>query len=75
VGGDVIRLVAFDLVLGILFRCVMKMTLVVEVTFMDRDHSPGYPARLGIPGYMITNPKSSRHVSANSDPVGDDLSV
>jgi hypothetical protein len=75
VGGDVVRPVAFDLVLGILFRRVMNMTLVVEVIFMDRDHSSGYPARLGIPGYMIADPKSSRHVSANSDLVGDDLSV
>jgi hypothetical protein len=32
VGGDMIGLVAFDLVLGIIFRSVMHMTLVVKLS-------------------------------------------
>src|SRR5574340_386781 len=47
-GGDMVGLVAFDFVLGIVFRGVMHMALVVKVSGVDRDDGARHPARLGI---------------------------
>ena len=43
---DVIRLVALDLVLRILFRRMMRMAFVVKVASMDRNDRPRHPPRL-----------------------------
>ena len=50
-----IGLVALDFVLGIVFRGVMRMTLVVEILGVDGDDRPRYPACLGIPAYVIAD--------------------
>lgn len=60
---NMISLVAFDFVLGIIFRCVMGMTLVVEVAGMNLDDRPRYPARLGIPAHVIADFEPLRHIT------------
>src|SRR5207237_7011465 len=61
-GGDMICLVAFYFILRILFRGVVHMTLVVEIFGVDGDNSPRHPTCLGIPAYMIANPKHLSHL-------------
>jgi hypothetical protein len=61
-GGDVIGLIAFDFVLGIIFRCVMDMTLVIEVSGMDGDDRPGYPTSLGIPAHVFADLEPFSHI-------------
>src|SRR5689334_16033683 len=53
VGGDVVALVALDLVLRRLLRGVMAMALVVEVADVDRDDTPGDVARFRVPGDVV----------------------
>ena len=59
---DVIRLVALDFVLGIIFRRVMGMALVVKVTGMNLDDRPRHPSRLGIPAHALTDFESLDHL-------------
>lgn len=65
-GGDMVGLVAFDFVLGVIFRGVTHMTLVVEVPGVDRDNRPRHPACLGIPAYVIANLKPFNHPAESS---------
>jgi hypothetical protein len=55
VGGDVIALVAFDFILGIVRRGVMHIALIVEVAGVDGDDRPRDMAGLGVPSHMIAN--------------------
>ena len=55
--GDVIGLVAFDFILRIIFRRVMRMPLVVEIGVMNLDDLAADPASFGIPADVITNRK------------------
>jgi hypothetical protein len=65
-GCDMIGLVALDFVLRIVFRGVMHMTLVVEVSDVDRDNGARHPAGFGIPAYVITNLEPPRHFMDSS---------
>ena len=60
-GGDVIGLVAFDFILGVVFRGVTPMTLVVKIFGVDGDNSPRDPTRLGLPVYLIANLERFSH--------------
>src|SRR6478609_10725008 len=60
-GGDMVGLVAFDFVLGIVFRGVVSITFVVKILGVDGDDGARYPARLGIPSYMIADLKLLPH--------------
>jgi hypothetical protein len=60
-GRDMIGFVAFDLVLGIVFRGTMRMTFVVEVPGVNGDDGPGHPTGLGIPAYMVADLESLGH--------------
>jgi hypothetical protein len=60
-GRDMIGLVALDFVLRIVFRGVMHMALVVEVSGVDRDNGARHPACLGIPAYVISDFESLSH--------------
>jgi hypothetical protein len=62
VGRDMIGLVAFDFVLGIVFRCVMHVALIVEVSGVNSDNGSGHPTRFGIPTYVIANLKRFYHL-------------
>jgi hypothetical protein len=62
-GRDVIGLVAFDFVLGIVFRCVMHVALIVEVSGVNSDNGPGHLTRFGIPTYVIANLKRFCHLA------------
>jgi hypothetical protein len=62
VGCDMVGFVAFDFVLGILFRGVMDMTLIVEVAGMDRYDGPRYPTSFRIPAYVIADLEPLRHL-------------
>jgi hypothetical protein len=65
-GGDMAGLVAFDFILGGIFRGVTHMSLVVEVSGVDRDNRPRHPACLGIPAYMIANLEPFNHPAESS---------
>lgn len=54
-GCDVSGLVASNFVLGVVFRGVMNVTLVVEVPGMDGDDCSRYATRLGIPAHVIAD--------------------
>lgn len=58
---DMIGLVAFNFILGIVFRSVMDITFVIEVSGMDGDNCPRHPARLGIPAHVIANLEPPSH--------------
>lgn len=60
-GGDMVGLVAFDFVLGIVFRGVVSMAFVVKILGVDGDDSARHQARLGIPSYMIADLKLLFH--------------
>jgi hypothetical protein len=66
VGGNMIGLVAFDFILGIVFRGVMHMTFVVKISGVDRDNNPRHSACLGIPAYMIANLERLSHLVSPS---------
>jgi hypothetical protein len=59
---DMIGLVAFDLVLGIIFGGVMRMAFVVKISGVDGDDAPRHPACLGIPAYVIADLESPSHL-------------
>ena len=61
-GRDMVGLVAFDLILGIVFRGVMHMPLVVEVAGVDGYDRPRYPAGFGIPAHVIADLESFGHL-------------
>jgi hypothetical protein len=58
-----VGLIAFDFVLGIVLRSVMDMTLVIEVSGMDGDDRPRYPAGLGIPAHVIADLEAPSHIA------------
>lgn len=60
-GGDMVGLVAFDFVLGIVFRGVVSMAFVGKILGVDGDDSARHQARLGIPSYMIADLKRLFH--------------
>jgi len=62
VGRDMIGLVAFDLVLGIVFAGVMRVSLVVEVCRMHLDDRSRHVTSLGIPADVITDFEPFRHL-------------
>src|SRR6185312_14300072 len=62
VRGDVIRLVAFDLVLRVVLRGAVHMTLVIEVAGMDGDHSARDVACLGVPADVIADLELPTHL-------------
>jgi hypothetical protein len=68
-GSDMIGLVAFDFVLGTVFRSAMRVALVVKICGMDGDDDPRHSARLGIPAHMIANLESLSHVVRSSLPA------
>src|SRR5690606_27515118 len=55
VSRDVIGLVAFDLILGIVLAGAVRVPLVVEVFRMHLDNRSRDPAGLRIPADMVTN--------------------
>jgi hypothetical protein len=59
--GNVIGFIAFDFVLRLVFRGVMHMAFVVEVFGVNGDDRARNPARLGVPGYVISNFERSWH--------------
>jgi hypothetical protein len=66
VGCDMIGLVAFDFILGIVFRCVMHMAFVVEVAGPDSNDCARHPTGLGIPAYVISNLEPPSHLGDSS---------
>ena len=66
VSSDMVGLVALDFILGIVLRRVVDMSLVIEISRVDRDHSPRHPARLGIPAYVIADFKPLSHLVDSS---------
>ena len=60
-GGDMVGLVAFDFVLGIVFRGMVSMAFVIKILGVDGDDGAPHPARLGIPSYMIADLKLLPH--------------
>ena len=52
---DVIGLVAFNLILRVVFRCAPGVALVIEITGVNPGDLAGYVTCLGIPFYMITD--------------------
>src|SRR5690606_9599773 len=61
VRGDVIGLVAPDLVLRIVLARATRVALVVEVLRVDGDDGARYPAGLGIPGDVIADLEALGH--------------
>jgi len=59
--GNVIGLVALDLVLRIALRGVMRMPLVVKVSGVDSDNPSGDMPRLRVPTYVIPDLEPLRH--------------
>lgn len=59
---DAIRLVAFDLVLGILCGCVVSVSLVVEIGDMYRDFSAAYHTGFGVPAHPVSCFEFRRHL-------------
>lgn len=59
--GDVVRLIALDLVLRIVLARVMGVTLVVHIPRMHPNDMASDPASFGIPGYVISTLESLCH--------------
>jgi hypothetical protein len=59
--GDMIGLVAFDLILRILRARVMDVTLVVHVFPVHALDGAAHPAGLGIPAHVIADLKCFGH--------------
>src|SRR5262249_47836061 len=66
VRGDVIGLVALDLVLWLLLRGVMHVPLIEEVLRMDGDDRARHAASLGVPGDVIADSESPAHGAPRS---------
>lgn len=62
VGGDMVRFIAFDFVLRIVFSGVMGMPLIVKIARVDFDDRPGYAARLRVPAHVIADLERLRHL-------------
>jgi len=58
---DVICLVAFDFVLGIVFRRVMRVAFIIEISNVNGDDSPRHASDLGVPAHMIADLKLPCH--------------
>ena len=54
-GGDTVRFVALDFVLGIGFGGVMGMAFAIEIARVHLDDLSCYVAGLGIPAHMIAD--------------------
>src|SRR5699024_6764486 len=65
VGGDVIGLVALDLVLRFLRRSTATVDLVVEVGGVDLRDGPRDLPGLGVPSHMVTDREFARHDSSS----------
>src|SRR6266550_7376228 len=63
VQGNVIGLVAFDFVLGLVLAGVVDVSFVVHILCMHLDDSPADPPSLGIPAYTVTHLESLCHPS------------
>jgi hypothetical protein len=61
VHGDMIGLIAFDLVLRIVLARMMDIALVVHVPRVHPYDVTGDPASFGIPGYMVADFECLRH--------------
>ncbi len=61
VHGDMIGLIALDLVLRIILARVMDVAFVVQVRRMHPHDMATDPASFGVPGYMITDFECLRH--------------
>jgi hypothetical protein len=59
--GDMIGLVALNLVLRVIRAGVMDVTLIGHIFGMHPRDPAGNPACLGIPAYVIADPEYSRH--------------
>lgn len=53
VSRDVVRLVAFDFILRIVRRGVMRVAFVEKILGVDGDDLSRHPTGLGIPAYVI----------------------
>jgi hypothetical protein len=60
--GDVVRFIAFDLILRFIRAGVVRVSLVVDVVCMDLDNPAADMSRLGIPGNMIADFEAFRHL-------------
>src|SRR5690348_17103400 len=61
VQGDMVGLVAFDLVLGVVGARVMDVALVSHVLGVDVDDVAAHPSGLRIPAHMVTDFESLAH--------------
>lgn len=52
--GNMIRFTAFDLILRVLFRSMMRIAFVIEISCMHFDHRTRNPAGFRVPAYLIT---------------------
>ena len=59
--GNVIGLVALDLVLRIALRGVMRMPLVIKISRVDSDDPAGDMPRFRVPTYVIADLEPLRH--------------
>ena len=64
--GNIISLVAFDFILGIIFRSVMSMALVIKIAGVNLDDRPRYPSRLGIPTHVLADFEALYHLTEPS---------
>jgi hypothetical protein len=62
VGGYVVGLVALDLKLRLVFRRMVGMPLVIEITRMDRDDRSRNAPGLRIPAHMVADLEPLRHM-------------
>lgn len=60
--------IALNFVLGVVFRGVMTVALVVEVFSVNRDDRSRDAAHLGVPTYVIAFPKSLFHAGSLTKP-------
>ena len=56
-----VRLVAFDFILGLVFAGVVRISFVRKIRRMDFNDDAGYIPRFGVPPYMIANFKFPGH--------------
>jgi hypothetical protein len=69
VHGDVIGLVALDLVLRILFRSVAHISFVGDILAMHLDDLAAHAAGFGVPPDVAADPEFRRHVSHARQPA------
>jgi len=61
VGGDVVGLVALDLILGVVARSAMAVSLVIEIRMVDPDNPACHMTGLGVPADMIADSVSGQN--------------